>query len=138
MLCDACDTREGVESRVKRENLRYAVLLHYCQMHRITCGESVVGEYNLLRPLHRGSIHGQDVVNAIQQSVERWLDVLTTVNREVAMQDFLQYLCVCDESLPLTHELFDSALRVNLKRTRRPDQIHRDIGVNQNHGWSEL
>jgi len=81
-----------------------------------------------------GVIDWQHFINNSKQSIERRLNRVTTFDRHIAMQNFLEHLSIRHEPLAFTQEFLKQPLCVRLMRMGRTDEIHRDIRVDENHG----
>jgi hypothetical protein len=93
---------------------------------------------NLFRSLHRDPIDRQHLIDDAKYSIESRLDGVAAFNGNIAVQDLLQDLGIRDETLTFADELFEPSLCVRLMGVRRPDKIHRDVRIHQNHGWGPL
>jgi hypothetical protein len=93
-----------------------------------------VAHDNFLRAFRRGPINGQHLIGNAEQSVERRLDGIAAVYGDIAMQDFLQDLGIGNQALPVGDQVFEQSLRVGLVRMRCANELHGDIGVDQNQG----
>jgi hypothetical protein len=49
------------------------------------------------------------------------------------MEDLLQDLGVGDETLSIGHRTFNQPLGVNLARMWRAHEVHRDVGIDEDH-----
>jgi len=83
-------------------------------------------------------IDGQDLVNDAEQGVEGWLDGVTAVDGDVAVQDLLQHFGVGHQALAVADQFFEQSLRVAFVGMGRADEVHRDIRVDQNHGFTPV
>jgi len=79
-------------------------------------------------------IHGQHLVGNSEQSVERRLDGVPTIDSDVAVQYLLQDLGIRNQALSIADQLFEQSLRVGLVRMRRANEIHWNVRIDQNHG----
>ena len=111
------------------------MVLHHGEVNCITRGQPRVPQYNFFSTLHRNPVNGQYLIDDAQQSIERTLDSVAPLNRDVAVQDLLQDLCIRDKTLLLAYEFFEQSLRVCLVSMRSAHQVHGYIRVDQNHGF---
>ena len=81
-----------------------------------------------VRPLDR--IHD---VDDGQECIERGVDVLGTPNGRVPMQDLLEDLGIGAERFAGGDGVFECPTSGLLVRMGRPDQVHRDVGVDEDH-----
>jgi len=72
-------------------------------VHSIASGEMSTSENNFLRTLNMAAIHSQHLVCHAQQGVECGLNRIVAVYRSIAMENFLQYFGVSDQTLALAH-----------------------------------
>ena len=68
------------------------------------------------------------------QGLKGRVDGVQALRRRIAMQDLLVDLDVGDESLPVSDEPCEDRHRPILVRMRRSHQVHRHIGINEDHG----
>jgi len=75
----------------------------------------------------------QHGVNDIQQGVEGGLDGVESVDAAVAVEDLLKDLGVGDEPLAISDESFKHPLGVDFVRVRGSHEVHRNVGVDEDH-----
>jgi len=107
-------------------------------MHGIPSGQAPVCEKNLFSPLDNGTVNREHFIDYAQKRIESRLNILTAIDRVITVQNLLQDLGVRYKPLALVHVFFQQALRISFVRPRSAHQIHRDVGINQNHGWPAL
>ena len=73
-------------------------------------------------------------INYSIQAIEGRIYSFKTPYRRVPMKYLLVDLHVCNESLAHPRQLSKQCRRAVFVRMRRSDEIHWDIGVNENHG----
>jgi hypothetical protein len=88
------------------------VLFHHGDMNGIAGGEVVAAQNDALRPLHRGAVDRQDVVNHRQKDIEGRLYGVAAIDGDVPMEDLLQDLGIRDEALAGSHQGFQRRRRV--------------------------
>lgn len=110
------------------------MLFHDRQMHSVTRRHLSMAHENLLCALYYSQINGQHLVGNPEQSVERRLDGVPTIDSDVAVQYLLQDLGISNQALPIANQLFEQSLRVGLVRMRCANQIHWNVRIDQNHG----
>lgn len=103
-------------------------------MHRVAGRKLSISQNNLLRTLHHDAVHRQHLIDDTEQSVESWLNCVAAIDCNISVQDFLQDLGIGNQTLTVGDQLLEQTLRVRFVRMRCANQIHRDIGVDQNHG----
>ena len=110
------------------------MVFHDGQMHSITRRHMSMTHENFLCALCCGQINGQHLVGNTEQSVERRLDGVPTIDSDVAVQYLLQDLGIRNQALSIANQLFEQSLCVGFVRMRRANQIHWDVRIDQNHG----
>jgi hypothetical protein len=88
---------------------------------------------DVLRAICSGGIHGEHLIDNSKQSVKCGLDGGATINRDIAVQDFLEHLCVRNEAFAIAYEFFEQSLRVGFMWMGGAYQVHGDVRVNENH-----
>ena len=111
------------------------MIFHYSKVDSIARGQPRVPQHNIFGALDRNPIHGQDLIDHAKQGIECRLNGIEPVNRNVAVQDFLQDFRIRYEPLALADQFFKQSLRVSLVKMWSAYQIHGDIRVDQNHGF---
>ena len=66
---------------------------------------------DVLRAICSGGIHGEHLIDNSKQSVKCGLDGGATINCDIAVQDFLEHLCVRYEAFTIAYEFFEQSLR---------------------------
>ena len=110
------------------------MLLHNGEMYRIARGEIPVSENNFFRTLNMGALHGQNLIRQSQQGVESWLNRVAAADGHIAVENFLEYFGVSHQTLALAYEFFEPTLCIAPMRVRSTDEIHRNVGIDENHG----
>ena len=123
----------SVESGVKAQNLVNRVLLHHGKMQGISSREPARAQYDLFRALGRGQIDRHHLIDDSEQGVECRLNGITAIDGDVAVKYFLQDFRVRDETYALAEQPLEQSLGIALVRMRGPDEIHRDIRVDEYH-----
>ena len=111
----------------------YVVLSHDRDMQRVTGRECRGPEHDVARAVQRFHRDRENLVDDAEESVERRLNRVAPVNRDVPMQDLLQHFHVDDQPSIVDREAFEEPLRVGLVRMRGADEVHRDVRIDQNH-----
>jgi hypothetical protein len=109
------------------------VTLHDRQVEGVAGGQSLRLQQDVARSLNIQKIDCENLVNDLEKDVERWLDRLAPSNRVVAMQDLLEHLGVRHQTFLSRDRTFQQLLCFGLVRVGGPDEIHRDVGVDENH-----
>jgi len=113
-------------------------MLHHGDVDRVASRETG-------RPEHDGPCalcilvgDGEDFVDHAEQGVAGRLDRIPAIDRDVAVQDFLEDLGVGHEALALGDQPLERSLRVGLVGVGRTDEVHRDVGVDEDHSGSSV
>jgi len=114
------------------------MMFHDGSMNRVARRQLPMPQHNLFRTLDHSPINRQHLIDDAKQRVECWLDGIAAVDRDVAVQNFLQHFGIGNQALALADQLFEQSLRVALVRVRRAHEIHRDVGVDENHGCAPV
>ena len=77
--------------------------------------------------MDRIGVDRQHLVHDRHDRIECRLDGRAAVDGNIAVQDLLEHFRVRDEPDALGDQPFERALRVDLVRVRRADQIHRHV-----------
>ena len=75
------------------------MLLHDGKVHGVTSREPAVTQDNFLRTLDHALINNQHLVDDSKQRVERSLDGVAAINRDVSMKNLLQHLSIRHQTL---------------------------------------
>jgi len=114
------------------------MMFHDGEMDGVASGKLPVPKDNLLGTLGNAPINRQHLIDNTEERIKRWLDSIAAVDCNVAMQDLLKHFGVRNQALAVTDQLLEPSLRVALVRMSGADQIHRNIGVDQNHCCSSV
>src|ERR1035441_7964100 len=82
---------------------------------------------------HVGLLDCEHLIDDLSQSLERELDPIASIDRDVAVQDLLEDLAAGDQAPSFTGEPLDHRLGVNLVGMLVADQVHRDVCVDEDH-----
>ena len=110
------------------------MVFHDGQTHSITRRHMSMTHDNFLCALCCGQINGQHLVGNTEQSVERRLDGVPTIDSDVAVQHLFEDLGIRNQALSIANQLFEQSLRIGLVRMRPANQIHWNVRIDQNHG----
>jgi hypothetical protein len=110
------DSRGSVKPRIKAQDSLDSVVFHDGQMHRITRRYLSMPHHNFLGALCCGQINGQRLIGNTEQSVERRLDGVPTIDRDIALQYLLEDLGIGYQALSIPTN-FSSHCCGSLKRT---------------------
>ena len=110
------------------------MLLHYGQVNRIASGQTPVAKDNLLGTLYHRPVNRQHFIHSPEQRIKGKLDVLMAIDRRVAVQNFLQDFGIGNQALALAQAPFQQPLRIGLVEMGPANQIHGDVGIDENHG----
>ena len=93
----------------------------------------LVAKEDVLACLRVIEVDGQDAVDHAEQQVECGLDGLAAPDGRVAVADLLEHFGVGQQHLSRRDGAFEQALRIQLVRVGGADEVHRDVGVEQDH-----
>jgi hypothetical protein len=110
------------------------VALHDGDVQRITRGQPDRGPQDPSPALDILALDRMDDVDDAEQGLERGVDELGTPDRRVAMEDLLEHLGIGAQDLPARDGILEQAPRPHLLRLISADQVHRDAGVDEDHG----
>jgi len=127
------EARESVKTGVETQDSFDSMTLHDGDMYGVARRQAAMPEDDLLCALDCPSIYRQNIIDDPKQGIERGLNRVPTTDGGITMQDFLQYLGVGNHTLPLVQDGLEQTLRVGLVRMRSTHQIHRNVGIDQNH-----
>lgn len=134
----ALDSRETVEARIKTHDSAYSALLHYREVNGIAWRQAPVAQDNLFRTFGGRYVNRQNLIHYAQKRIERRLNCIPAIHGCITMEYLLQHLGIGKQSFPFGKALFDKPPAIGFVRMGRPDQVHRDVGVDENHGLSPL
>lgn len=132
------DSWKAVKAGVEAHDLFDSMPFHNCHMNGVPSRQATVCQKNLFRPLGNGAVNWEHLINHAQQRVESRLNILAAIDGIVTVQNLLQNFGVGYEALALVHVFFQQALGIGFVRPRGAHKIHRDIGVDQDHGCPAL
>ncbi len=107
---------------------------HNGEMHGIACGEMPTSENNFFRTLNMCALYSQHLIRQSQQGVECGLNRVAAIDGSIAMENFLQHFGVSNQALALAHQFFEPSLCVASMGVRGTDEIHRNVGIDEDHG----
>ncbi len=134
-LRETPDARKPVESGVEAQDTFDPLLLHDGEMESIARRHMGAPEDNFLGALHCRYVHGEHLIDNSEQGIKRRLNGIPAIDSGVSVQDFLENFGIGDEAFAVADQPFKEALRVGLVRMVRADQVHRDIGIDEDHGF---
>ncbi len=85
-------------------------------MHGITRRQAPISQNNLLGAWDDRLSNRQDLIDHAKQSIECRLNRVAPIDRNITVEDFLQYLRICYQPLTGPNKLFDKPLRIGLMR----------------------
>ena len=133
LLRDADETGDGIERPIETHDLRHIAALHHGQMEGIPRSEPA-RLHVPLGTLNVRHLDGKDLVHYAEQRIERGLDRLAAINRNVPMQDLLEDLRIGHQAIFMSDRALQHSPREILVRVRGADQVHRYVGVHKDHG----
>lgn len=137
LLAQAPDAWDGIEPAIEAQDGIDAVLAHDRDVDGVTRREGPPAQELVPGMRDRVEIDRQHLIDDRQERIERRLDGVGSSNCPVSMQDLLQDLGVGDEQFTICDEPLEPLLRVDLVGVDRPDQVHRDVRVDEYHDVAE-
>mgnify|MGYP007034356044 CR=1 FL=1 len=131
---DSSDSGQGVEVGVERDDPVEAVPLHGGEVEGVAGLEAGPAKEEGFGPFHLGELDGENVVDDPAERVERRLDRVAPVEVAVATENLLKHLGAGDQLLAIGDGPLEEPLGVDLVGVGRPDQVHRDVRVDEDHG----
>lgn len=107
--------------------------LHDRQMKRIASRQSSLSEHDVLRSFEVLELDREDLIDDSQERIESRLNCVSPIDGDVSMENFLKCLGVRDQALFLGKTPSQDFLGITLVRMSRPDQVHRDIRIDEDH-----
>lgn len=109
------------------------MLFHHRHVYGIPSREPPVTQNNLLGAFHGRVSDGQNFIDDSKQCIESGLDGVAPIDGHVPVQYFLQDFGVGHQTLSAAYQFLQQSLSIRLVPVRRTHQIHRDIGIDENH-----
>ncbi len=122
-----------IETGVKAQDPADGTSLHDRQVDRIAGGEIRTRVQYVFRPLDVCPFDAVYLIDDPKERVERGLDGLQAPDREVAVQDLLHDLGIRHEALSFSNESLENAQGLGLVAMGRPDKVHGDVGIDEDH-----
>ena len=122
-----------IKAAIKRCDLRDAVALHDCDMERVPRVDGALPVYNLVGT---PDITSLDWINLIDQNIQvrkPMSDCYLSIDRSITVQNLLINLSTRHEPFASQDELITEPLRPHTKLRIASDDIHRDVGIDENH-----
>lgn len=121
---------------VETEDPFHSVLSHDGEMDGIPRCQFGMADDDVSSTLGDLEINREHLVDDLQQDFEARLNSVAAVNRDIAVKNLLQDLGIGDEALFFGDGTFEKTTSVDLVRMLPADQVHRDVGVHQDHSLS--
>ena len=110
---------------------------HDRQMKRVSRRQTRIPQDDSLRPFKIGQLDRKDFVGDSENRVEGGLDRVAPADGDIPVENLLEHFRVRDEPLFQGNEFLQKLLGVPFVRMRRPDQIHRDVRIEEDHCGGE-
>ena len=130
---DSGDARKTVEMAVEAEDVLDSVLAHDSYVNGITRRQIRMTDDDVPCPFDDLEVHRQHVIDDLEQHLEAWLDRIAAIDRHVTVKDFLENLGIGDKPAFFGDRPFEQTASIDLVRVFAAHQVHRDVGVNENH-----
>jgi hypothetical protein len=101
-----CDPWKTIETGIKGQNSFDAMPFHDGQMQCISRGKPLPTQNNFFGAFCGCKIDGKYLIDDAEQRVKRSLNRIATVDRNVTVQNLLQYFRIGDQTLPFRDEPF--------------------------------
>ncbi len=122
-----------VEGGIETEDAAHAVPLHDRRMKGIARRKGRMASEDLPRILDVGKFDREHLFRQRSENVPRIPDRFQPPYGRVAVEDLLEHLGIGHESLTGSDQVFELSLGGELEGMGRPDQVHRDVGVEEDH-----
>ena len=109
--------------------------LHGRNVDRIASGERRAALNDLPCAEHVVFLNRVNLVHDLQRYSYRGINRITPVNRIIAMQNLLEYFGIGHQAFAFGDQALQKDLGFRLMRMRRPDQVHRNVGIDKDHAW---
>lgn len=83
--------------------------------------------------LHIGARDREGLVRNTDEYIQRALNQVLAPDGDIAVQDLVEHFRTRHQPFLRYSSIFQEPLRVRLVRMRRSDQIHGDVGVDEDH-----
>lgn len=114
------------------------MLLHDRQMQGVSGGEPRIAKDDFLGALRGRTFDGINHIGYSEKRVEGRLNGVPAIYGNVAVQNFLKHFRVRDQALTIADKTLQKSLRIRLVWMGRTDQVHRNVGIDQNHSGGPL
>ena len=121
---------------VEVEDVLDAVLAHDSYVYGISRRQIRMADDDVPSPFDDLEVHRQHVIDDLEQHIKARLDRIAAINRYVTVKDFLQNLGIGDEPAFFGDRSFEETTSIDLVRVLGAYQVHRDVGVNENHSFA--
>jgi hypothetical protein len=121
---------------IEAEDFFDAVFSHDGKVDGVSRRQIGMADNNVACTLDCLEVDRQNLVNDFEHDLEARLNGIAAIDRDVAVEYLLKDLRVGQETTFLCDRSFEKAPSVDLVRMLAPDQIHRDIRVDQDHSPS--
>ena len=125
------DPRKTVESSVEAHDGSDSMSLHDRNVDGIPCGHMRTSKEDFPGPVRILRLDCEDLVDDTLERLEGRLDGVLPADGGISVQDFLENLCVCDQTAPIGDRLFQQSFRIDFVLMLTADQIHRDVRVDE-------
>jgi hypothetical protein len=109
---------------------------HDRDVNGVPRGQALVAAQDPAGALDVDHLDRIDDIDDRKEDVEGRIDIARSMDRDEAMQDLLQDLCVGAQDLAVRDRVFEKAPGRGFVGMVRADQVHRDIRVDEDHGAS--
>jgi hypothetical protein len=110
---------------------------HDRQVKRIPSRQAQAPQHDALCPFEIGQLNREDLVGDSEDGIEGGLDRVAPADGDVPMEDLLKHFRIRDEPLRPGKTPFQHLLGILFVRVWRPDQVHRDVRIEEDHRGGE-
>jgi len=121
---------------IEAENLLDTVLAHDSYMNGISRRQIRVADDDVPSTFDDLEIHRQHIIDDLEQYFEARLDGIAAIDGNKTVKDLLHDIGIGDEPALLGDGSFEQTASIDLVRMLRTHQVHRNIGVDQDHSLS--
>jgi hypothetical protein len=118
---------------VEAHHLSYVATLHHRDVDRVSSRKPGCADDDAACALHVDDLDRVDHVDGGRQKVECVVDIVVPPDRSEPMEDLLEHLGVGTHRLVRRDRLFEQPSRRIAQRMGSPDDVHRDVRVDEDH-----
>jgi len=101
--------------------------LHEGDVYRIARRQAFLPQHDLLSSFNCRLVHRKHFIDDSQQGIERRLNSIRPIDRNITVKYFLQHFRVCHQPLSAAYQFVQPTLGIGLMRMLGSHQIHGDV-----------